>query len=156
MKIRNPPGAQFEILVDGKPRSYRDIRGRCDCVCGVPQEPKPTQRSCGERLADWRGDRRSQGVGRLMPLTMRPAGLSSGIDQDRADYTVFCGEWNIGRIYEVRGGPEHLRWFWALHFPSKPESLRTDNRVATLEEAKAQFQKSWDAWKAWAKLEEVP
>jgi hypothetical protein len=25
--------------------------------------------------------------------------------------------------------------------------------VATLEEAKAQFQKSWDAWKAWAKLE---
>jgi hypothetical protein len=26
----------------------------------------------------------------------------------------------------------------------------------TLEEAKAQFQKSWDAWKAWAKLEEVP
>jgi hypothetical protein len=40
---------------------------------------------------------------------MRPAGLSSGIDQDRADYTVFCGEWNIGRIYGVRGGPEHLR-----------------------------------------------
>ena len=30
------------------------------------------------------------------------------------------------------------------------------DRVATLEEAKAQFQKSWDAWKAWAKLEEVP
>jgi hypothetical protein len=27
MKIRNPPGAQFEILVDGKPlRSYRDIK----------------------------------------------------------------------------------------------------------------------------------
>jgi hypothetical protein len=48
---------------------------------------------------------------------------------------VFCGEWNIGRIYEVRGGPEHLRWFWALHFPSKPENLRTDNRVATLEAA---------------------
>jgi hypothetical protein len=53
-------------------------------------------------------------------------------------------------------GPEHLRWFWALHFPSKPENLRTDNRVATLEEAKAQFQKCWDAWKAWAKMEEVP
>ena len=30
------------------------------------------------------------------------------------------------------------------------------DRVATLEDAKAQFQKSWDAWKAWAKLEEVP
>jgi hypothetical protein len=31
---------------------------------------------------------------------------------------------------------------------------RTD-RVATLEKAKTQFQKSWDALKAWAKLEEV-
>jgi 23S rRNA pseudoU1915 N3-methylase RlmH len=29
------------------------------------------------------------------------------------------------------------------------------DRVATLEEAKAQLRKSWDAWKAWAKLEEV-
>ena len=26
MKIENPPGAQFEILVEGKPRSYRDIK----------------------------------------------------------------------------------------------------------------------------------
>jgi hypothetical protein len=26
MKIRNPPGAQFEILIDSKPRSYRDIK----------------------------------------------------------------------------------------------------------------------------------
>ena len=41
-----------------------------------------------------------------MALTMRPTGLGSGIDKDRTDYTVFCGEWNIGRIYEVRGGPE--------------------------------------------------
>ena len=87
-------------------------------------------------------------------LTMRRAGLSSGIDQDRADYTVFCGEWNIGRIYEVRGGPEHMRWFWALHFPSKPESLRTDNRVATLEAPKAEFEASWRQWLAWAKFGE--
>jgi hypothetical protein len=29
------------------------------------------------------------------------------------------------------------------------------DRVATLEEAKAQFRKNWDAWKAWAKLEET-
>jgi hypothetical protein len=40
-----------------------------------------------------------------MALTMRPASLSSGIDKDRADYTVFCGEWNIGRVYEVRVVP---------------------------------------------------
>jgi hypothetical protein len=30
-----------------------------------------------------------------------------------------------------------------LHFPSKPASLRTDNRVATLEAAKAEFKASW-------------
>ena len=63
-------------------------------------------------------------------------------------------KWNIGRIYEVRGGPEHLRWFWALHFPSKPENLRTDNRVATLEAAKAEFEACWRQWLAWAKLGE--
>ena len=93
------------------------------------------------------------GVGRLMALTMRPTGLGSGIDKDRQDYTVYTGGWGIGRIYEVRGGPDHLRWFWSftLHGP-----MTRSDRVATLEEAKAQFQKSWDAWKAWAKLEEVP
>lgn len=71
-----------------------------------------------------------------MALTMRPSGLGSGIDADRPDYAVFCGGWSIGRIYEVRRGPENLLGFWALHFPSKPQNLRTDNRVATLETAK--------------------
>ena len=41
-----------------------------------------------------------------MPLTMRPTGLGHGFYKDAIDYTVFCGEWNIGRIYEVRDGPE--------------------------------------------------
>ena len=39
-------------------------------------------------------------------LTMRPTGLGSGIDKDRQDYTVYTGGWDIGRIYEVRGGPD--------------------------------------------------
>jgi hypothetical protein len=34
--------------------------------------------------------------------------------------------------------------------------MTRSGRVATLEDAKSQLQKSWDAWKAWAKLEEVP
>jgi len=46
-----------------------------------------------------------------MPLTMRPTGLGAGIDKDRPDYAVYCGEWAIGRIYETRGGPDNLRWF---------------------------------------------
>jgi hypothetical protein len=38
---------------------------------------------------------------------------------------------------------------------TRPPSIRTDGTPANLEEAKAQFQKSWDAWKAWAKLKEA-
>jgi hypothetical protein len=33
--------------------------------------------------------------------------------------------------------------------------MTRSDRVTTLEEAQAQFQKSWDAWKTWAKLEEA-
>jgi hypothetical protein len=31
-----------------------------------------------------------------MPLKLRPTGLGSGIDKDRPDYTVYCGEWRVG------------------------------------------------------------
>jgi hypothetical protein len=34
--------------------------------------------------------------------------------------------------------------------------MTRSGRVGSLEEAKAQFQKSWEAWKAWANLEEAP
>jgi hypothetical protein len=78
-------------------------------------------------------------------LKLRPTGLGSGIDKDRADYTVFSGGWEVGRIYQTRGGPDSLRWFWSLTVNGP---MTRSDRVATLEEAKAQFQKSWDAWKA--------
>jgi hypothetical protein len=81
-----------------------------------------------------------------MPLTMRPTGLGAGIDKDRPDYSVYSGEWQIGRIYEVRGGPNSLRWFWSFTVTGP---LTRSDRVATLEQAKAQFRKSWDAWKVW-------
>jgi hypothetical protein len=58
----------------------------------------------------------------------------------------------IGRIYQTRGGPDNLRWFWSLTVNGP---MTRSDRVATLEEAKAEFQKSWDAWKAWAKLQET-
>ena len=45
-----------------------------------------------------------------VPHKLRPSGLGSGIDKDRPDYTVVTGEWNVGRIYETRGGPDSLRW----------------------------------------------
>jgi hypothetical protein len=90
-----------------------------------------------------------------MPLTMRPTGLGSGFYKDNVDYGIFSGEWCIGRIYETRTGPESLRWFWALHAPSKPGSMRISNQVATLDIAKAEFEASWKQWKSWAKMEEA-
>ena len=69
-----------------------------------------------------------------MPLKMRPTGLGSGIDKDRADYTVFTGEWEVGRIYETRGGPDNLRWFWSMTVNGP---MKRSDHVATLEEAKA-------------------
>jgi hypothetical protein len=53
---------------------------------------------------------------------------------------------------QTRGGPDSLRWFWSLTVNGP---MTHSNRAATLELAKAHFQKSWDAWKAWAKLEAV-
>ena len=40
-------------------------------------------------------------------------------------------KWAIGRIYETRGGPGSLRWFWSI-------SLTPFATVATLEETEAQ------------------
>ena len=36
-----------------------------------------------------------------------------------------------------------------------PAPNSTDNRVASLDGAKAEFEASWKQWKAWAKMEEV-
>ena len=38
---------------------------------------------------------------------------------------------------------------------TRPPNVRTDGTAASLEEAKVDFQKCWDAWKALAKHEEV-
>ena len=39
----------------------------------------------------------------VMALKLRPTGLGAGIDKDRPDYTIYTGEWEIGRIYQSRG-----------------------------------------------------
>ena len=83
----------------------------------------------------------------------RPDRPHAGIDKHRPDYTIYSGGWAVGRIYETRGGPDRLRWFWSLTVNGP---MTRSDRVASLEEAKARCRKSWDAWKAWAKQEEVP
>jgi hypothetical protein len=91
-----------------------------------------------------------------MPLTMRPTGLRSPVDIDRLDYTIYSGEWAMGRIYEQRGGPAHMRFFWTVFgIFGKPTDMRTDGHAPTLDEAKAQFEAAWRRWLDWAKLGET-
>jgi hypothetical protein len=61
-------------------------------------------------------------------LAMCPTGLSSPVDKDRHDFTIYSGEWAMGRIYEQRGGPDSMRWFWSLYGIYKPADMRTDAR----------------------------
>ena len=90
-----------------------------------------------------------------MALKLRPTGLGSGIDKDRQDFTIYSGEWAMGRIYEQRGGPDSMRWFWSLHgIFGKPLRCAPNGHAATLDEAKAQFESTWRQWLAWAKLRE--
>jgi hypothetical protein len=87
-----------------------------------------------------------------MSLIMRPTGLGSGIDKDRHDYTVYTGEWEVGHLSNSRRSRQSA--LVLVDDRQRPDDA-SGSRVATLEEAKAQFQKSWDAWKAWAKLKEM-
>jgi hypothetical protein len=90
-----------------------------------------------------------------MPLKLRPSGLSSGIDKDRPDYTVFAGEWGIGRIYQTRGGPESLRWSWSLTVTGP---MTRSDRVATLDQAKAHFRRAGTPGRrgrSWKKLSDA-
>jgi hypothetical protein len=84
-----------------------------------------------------------------MPLTLRPTGLDSGIDKDRTTL------WRMGCWSHLRD-PRRSRQLCSFWSMTVNGPMTRSNGVTTLEDAKAQFQKSWDEWKAWAKLEELP
>jgi hypothetical protein len=46
----------------------------------------------------------------------------------------------MGRIYEERGEPEHMRWFWTLYgVVGKPPNVHTNDHAPTLKEAKTRW-----------------
>jgi hypothetical protein len=50
---------------------------------------------------------------------------------------------------QTRGGPDNLRWFWSM-------TVNGPMTRCDLGRGQGAVQKSWDEWKAWAGLEEVP
>jgi hypothetical protein len=72
------------------------------------------------------------------PINRAPAGRLFGGTSPRGLHRLLRRI--VGRIYENRGGPDDLRWFWSMTVNGP---MTRSNRVATVEEAKAQFQQSW-------------
>ena len=71
MKLPNPPGAQFEILIDGKPPSYRDLRAVAIEFSRISQAPQPARRGRSERPAEWRDPRRHPQAGVKDPMPQK-------------------------------------------------------------------------------------
>ena len=68
MKLANPPGAQFEILVDGKPRSYRDIKVVAIASAEFLKSRNPHSEVAVRDLQSGEVTVVTQGVGPLMSL----------------------------------------------------------------------------------------
>ena len=60
---------------------------------------------------------------------------------------MLSGDWLIGRIYERKGFPDDVRFFWSLLgvVLTRPPDIRTDGHTPSLEAAKAEFKRSWFA-----------
>ena len=68
-------------------------------------------------------------------------GLSSRVEQPQ-DYTIYSGEWAIGRIYEARWMPRGTG-------PSAVGSRPLTATAPTLEAAKGELAMCWRKWLAW-------
>jgi hypothetical protein len=81
-----------------------------------------------------------------MALTMRPAGLSSPAFAHLRDWVVCNNGEAVGRIYEAVATPAEYRWFWSMTLIVDWRlGIVTNGKVASLEEAKTQWRKSWEA-----------
>ena len=58
-------------------------------------------------------------------------------------------------LYAQINAPADLKLVLGALRSQQAAGLRADNGVATLDQAKAEFDASWKKWKAWAGLEEV-
>jgi hypothetical protein len=89
----------------------------------------------------------------MLPLTLRPTRLRSPALRQllAADWSVLQNGKVIGCISETHAPcrPE-LAWSWSITeiLDSRAGVTRHGN-AASLEEAKAAFQASWEAWQAW-------
>jgi hypothetical protein len=69
-----------------------------------------------------------------MPLSPEQEALCERLEKGESTPTAAT----LILIYATRGGPDNLRWFWSM---TTTGPMALSDRMATLEEAKAQFRK---------------
>ena len=80
-----------------------------------------------------------------MVLSLRRTGLSSPAYRDRLDYVIVKDGRDVGRLYEDRHSRPELRWFWSITVYVNPNlGIVTSGRAPNLDDAKAQFLRSWE------------
>lgn len=81
-----------------------------------------------------------------MALVLRPTGLASPASKEHVDFIIYDDGEAVGRIYKIGGidtAPD-VRWSWSITAYVDPMlGIATSAKVATLEEAKAQFRQNW-------------
>jgi hypothetical protein len=86
-----------------------------------------------------------------MALTLRPTGLFSPASKEPVEFLIYDDGEAVGRIYKIGGveTPPDARWSWSITVYVDPMlGIATSAKVATLEEAKAQFRQNWQRAKA--------
>jgi hypothetical protein len=87
-----------------------------------------------------------------MPLTQ-----VQNPEKQTADFFVMSSNLQVGRIYRQSNAktPE-TEWLWALNgVYGGPKSMRIAGMAATLGQAQSELQASWEAWMAWAGLQDA-
>jgi hypothetical protein len=86
-----------------------------------------------------------------MALTLRPTGMSSPASKEPVEFLIYDDAEEVGRIYKIGGigTPPDAQWSWSIAVYVDPMlGIATSAKVATLEEAKAQFRQNWQRAKA--------
>ncbi len=75
---------------------------------------------------------------------------------DERDYSVLSGQFTVGRISMIVGGPQDGRWRWSINgVHAAPAVMEVNGSTDTLDAAKAELAVNWRKWLAWVGLKEV-
>jgi hypothetical protein len=92
---------------------------------------------------------------KLNELERRRGGTHQWKDDD---YAVLSNDWELGRIYKSTGAHNRELWNWgAIGGMGGPiDRIPRSGAAPSLEEAKQEVRKSFEAWLAYAGLVEAP